>query len=183
MEIRIVNPGADGVGEVAVRSKTVMSHYLYDPELTAETIVDGWLMTGDLGKLDSSGHLQLLGRKKNMIVTAEGKNIYPEDIENVFDSLPVKEFCVFAANYLWPQRTMIGEQLVLVVHPDAAQNVNGAIHGEVERRNQRLVPYKRVSGYVLWQEDFPRTASLKIKRNILAEKIGRQLDRSAVQPL
>jgi hypothetical protein len=69
------------------------------------------------------------------------------------------------------------------VHPDAAQNVNGAIRGEVESRNQRLVPYKRVSGYVLWQEDFPRTASLKIKRNILAEKIGRQLDRSAVQPL
>jgi long-chain acyl-CoA synthetase len=183
MEIRIVNPGADGVGEVAVRSKTVMSHYLDDPELTAETIVDGWLLTGDLGKIDASGHLQLLGRKKNMIVTAEGKNIYPEDIENVFESLPVKEFCIFAANYLWPQRTMIGEQLVLVVHPDAAQNVNGAIHGEVERRNQRLVPYKRVSGYVLWQEDFPRTASLKIKRNILAEKIGRQLHRSAVQPL
>jgi len=78
---------------------------------------------------------------------------------------------------------LIGEQLLLVVHPDAAQNVNGAIPGEVERRNQRLLPYKRVSGYVLWQEDFPRTASLKIKRNILAEKIGRQLDRSAVQPL
>ncbi len=183
MQIRIVNPGADGVGEVAVRSKTVMSHYLDDPELTAETIVDGWLLTGDLGKMDAGGHLQLLGRKKNMIVTAEGKNIYPEDIENVFESLPVKEFCVFAANYLWPQRTMIGEQLVLVVHPDAAQNVNGAIRGEVERRNQLLVPYKRVSGYVLWPEDFPRTASLKIKRNILAEKIGRQLDRSAVQLL
>lgn len=183
MQIRIVNPDADGVGEVAVRSKTVMSHYLDDPELTAETIVDGWLMTGDLGKLDSNGHLQLLGRKKNMIVTAEGKNIYPEDIENVFDSLPVKEFCVFAANYLWPQRTVTGEQLVLVVHPDAAQNVNGAIHSEVEHRNQRLAPYKRVSGYVLWPEDFPRTASLKIKRNILAEQIGRQLDRNAVQLL
>jgi long-chain acyl-CoA synthetase len=183
MQIRIVNPGADGVGEVAARSKTVMSHYLDDPELTAETIVDGWLLTGDLGKMDASGHLQLLGRKKNMIVTAEGKNIYPEDVENVFENLPVKEFCVFAANYLWPQRTMTGEQLVLVLHPDAAQNVNGVIRGEVERRNQCLVPYKRVSGYVLWPEDFPRTASLKIKRNILAEKIGRQFDRSAVQPL
>ena len=90
---------------------------------------------------------------------------------------------MFAANYLWPQRTMAGEQLVLVLHPDAAQNVNGAIRGEVERRNQRLLPYKRVSGYVLWPEDFPRTASLKIKRNILAEQIGRQLDRSAVQLL
>jgi long-chain acyl-CoA synthetase len=183
MQIRILNPGPDGVGEVAVRSKTVMSHYLDDPELTAETIVDGWLMTGDLGKIDASGHLQLLGRKKNMIVTAEGKNIYPEDIENVFDSLPVKEFCVFAANYLWPQRTMLGEQLVLVLHPDPTQNVNGGIQGEVERRNQRLLPYKRVSGYVLWPDDFPRTASLKIKRNVLAEQIGRQIDRSAVQPL
>jgi len=183
MQVRIVNPGADGVGEVAVRSKTVMSHYLDDPELTAETIVDGWLMTGDLGKIDASGHLQLLGRKKNMIVTAEGKNIYPEDIENVFEGLPLKEFCVFAANYLWPQRSMTGEQLVLVARVDPAQNLNGAMRGELERRNQRLLPYKRVSGYILWDQDFPRTASLKIKRNMLAEQIGRQLDRSAVQPL
>ena len=183
MQVRIMNPDADGVGEVAVRSKTVMAHYLDDLELTAETIVDGWLLTGDLGKIDAGGHLHLLGRKKNMIVTAEGKNIYPEDIENVFESMPVKEFCVFAANYLWPQRTMTGEQLVLVVHPDPDQNNNGAIGREVERRNQGLLPYKRVSGYVLWPEDFPRTASLKIKRNILAEQVGRRLDRSAVQLL
>ena len=183
MQVRIINAGADGVGEVAVRSKTVMSHYLDDPELTAETIVDGWLLTGDLGKIDTGGHLQLLGRKKNMIVTAEGKNIYPEDIETAFESLPMREFCVFAANYVWPQRAMIGEQLVLVVHPDPTLNLNGAIRSEIERRNQRLLPYKRVSGYILWSEDFPRTASLKIKRNILAEQIGRRLQRSAVQPL
>ena len=84
-----------------------MSHYLDDSSSTAETIVDGWLMTGDLGRLDRQGHLRLFGRKKNMIVTAEGKNIYPEDIENVFEGLPVKEFCVFAANYLWPVHTMV----------------------------------------------------------------------------
>jgi len=183
MQVRILNAGADGVGEVAVRSKTVMSHYLDDPELTAETIVDGWLMTGDLGKIDASGHLQLLGRKKNMIVTAEGKNIYPEDIENVFEGLPLKEFCVFAANYLWPQRSMTGEQLVLVARVDPSQNPNGAMRSELEKCNQRLVPYKRISGYILWDEDFPRTASLKIKRNVLAEQIGRQVDRSAVQTL
>ena len=183
MQVRIVNAGADGVGEVAVRSKTVMSHYLDDPELTAETIVDGWLMTGDLGKIDASGHLQLLGRKKNMIVTGEGKNIYPEDIENVFEGLPLKEFCVFAANYLWPQRSMTGEQLVLVARADPAQNLNGAMRNELEKCNQRLLPYKRISGYILWDQDFPRTASLKIKRNVLAEQIGSQLDRNAVQPL
>src|SRR5258708_38825856 len=82
MEIRIVEPDADEIGEVTVRSKTVMSNYLDDPEMTAETIVDGWLMTGDLGRIDAEGHLQLFGRKKNMIVTPQGKNIYPEDSEN-----------------------------------------------------------------------------------------------------
>jgi len=104
MEVRIAHPTADGIGEVAVRGKTIMSGYLNEPELTAETIVDGWLLTGDLGRFDAAGHLQLFGRKKNMIVTEEGKNIYPEDIEAVFDGLPVKEFCIFAANYIWPER-------------------------------------------------------------------------------
>jgi long-chain acyl-CoA synthetase len=183
MEIRIVEPGADGIGEVAVRSKTVMSHYLDDPELTAETIVDGWLMTGDLGRLDSSGHLQLFGRKKNLIVSAEGKNIYPEDIEHAFEGLPVKEFCVFAANYVWPQRTMVGEQLVLVIHPEPGQAVTDAIRTEISRRNSRLLNYKRISGYAVWDQDFPRTASMKIKRAVLAEQIGKQLDRSAMVAL
>ena len=183
VELRIVAPDADGVGEVAVRSKTVMSHYLDDPDMTAETLVDGWLMTGDLGRLDRTGHLQLLGRKKNMIVTAEGKNIYPEDIENVFEGLPVKEFCIFAANYLWPQRTLAGEQLVMILHPEPGHDVSEAVRAELSLRNERLLPYKRISGFVSWPEDFPRTASLKIKRNILAEQIGRQLSRSAVVSL
>src|SRR5258708_1498440 len=87
MEVSIVNPAADGVGEVAVRSKTIMAGYLNEPELTAETIVDGWLMTGDLGRFDGQGHLQLTGRKKNMIVAEEGKKIDPEDIETVFEGV------------------------------------------------------------------------------------------------
>src|SRR6202011_4709641 len=94
VELRILNPDAEGVGEVAARSKTVMSHYLDDPELTMETIVEGWLLTGDLGRFGRGGHLHLLGRKGNMIVTEGGKHIYPEDIENVFDGFPVKEFCI-----------------------------------------------------------------------------------------
>jgi long-chain acyl-CoA synthetase len=183
-EVRIVDPGPDGIGEVAARGPTIMSHYLDDPELTAETIVDGWLMTGDLGRLDRDGHLQLFGRKKNMIVTAEGKNIYPEDIENVFEGLPVKEFCVFAANYLWPAHTMVGEQLVLVVRLDPSRPEAGeTLRAEIAARNQRLLNYKRVGGYVLWEEDFPRTASLKIKRGVLAEQIREKRERDAVLPL
>jgi long-chain acyl-CoA synthetase len=183
MEVKIANPNAEGIGEVTVRSRTLMSHYLDDPEMTAETIVDGWLMTGDLGRLGPSGHLQLFGRKKNMIVTEEGKNIYPEDVETYFAGLAVKEFCVFAANYLWPARTMVGEQLVLVLHPENAQEINEALLKDVAERNRRLLNYKRISGYLAWDRDFPLTASLKIKRVELAEQIRQNRGRSAVLPL
>src|SRR5207249_4586810 len=138
---------------------TVMAGYLNEPELTAETVVDGWLLTGDLGRFDGAGHLQLAGRKTNMIVTEEGKNIYPEDIETVFESLPVKEFCVFAANYIWPKRSMVGERLVLVVHLDGGQEYSEKLRRDMNARNNRLLNYKRVHGVVLLDEVFPRTAS------------------------
>lgn len=184
MEVKIVNPNAEGIGEVAVRSKTVMSHYLDDPEMTAATIVDGWLMTGDLGRSDGDGHLQLFGRVKNMIVTEEGKNVYPEDIETAFEGLPVKEFCVFAANYVWQRQSMTGEQLMIVLHLDGGQEFTESLRAELESRNRRLLNFKRISGYVLWQEDFPRTASLKIKRTVLAEELRNSRAREdALQPL
>jgi len=183
MEVRIVDPDPDGIGQVTVRSKTVMSGYLNEPELTAETIVDGWLMTGDLGRFDRDGHLQLFGRKKNMIVTEEGKNIYPEDIEAVFDSLPVKEFCVFAANYIWPQRSMVGEQLILVIHLEPGQPFTEDLRRDITMRNARLLNYKRIHGILVFDEDFPRTASLKIKRNILAERLAHFDRGTVVQPL
>jgi len=183
MEIRILHPDAEKVGEVAVRSKTVMSHYLDDPEMTAETIVDGWLITGDLGRIDANGDLQLFGRKKNMIVTEEGKNIYPEDVESVFEHAPAKEFCVFAANYLWPARTMTDEQLVLIVHPESAPPVSPEIIAKLAEHNRRLLPYKRVGSYLIWNRDFPRTASMKVKRAELAEQIRGAVGRDAVVPL
>ena len=180
VELRIMNPDEEGVGEVAVRSKTVMSHYLDDPELTLETIVDGWLLTGDLGRFEHHGHLQLLGRKKNMIVTEGGKNIYPEDIETVFDSLPVKEYAVFAANYIWPKKELGGEILVLVLRLEQNQKFDSQMLEEIAARNRRLPDFKRVSGYLIWERDFPRTASMKIKRQVLAEEIGKTAQRSAI---
>jgi long-chain acyl-CoA synthetase len=179
MEVKIVDASVDGVGEVYIRSKTIMSGYLNEPELTAETIVDGWLRTGDLGKFDEQGHLHLSGRKKNMIVTEEGKNIYPEDIEAAFESLPVKEFCVFAANYIWPRRSMVGEQLIIAIHLENNQQLTEELKQNVIQRNNRLLNYKRIHGIVLFADDFPRTASLKIKRNELAERLGK-LDRDRV---
>jgi len=180
--VRILNPDDEGIGEVAVRSRAVMSHYLDDPELTAQTIVEGWLLTGDLGRFDRNGreHLQLFGRKKNMIVTAGGKNIYPEDIESVFDGLPVKECCVFAANYLWPQKTLGTEMLVLVVRLEQNQQFDEKLRDEIVAQNRRLADFKRVGGYLVWEKDFPRTASLKIKRGELAAEIGAGAARESV---
>ncbi|PYX09500.1 MAG: hypothetical protein DMG88_05925 [Acidobacteria bacterium] len=150
-----------------------MSYYLDDPELTAETIVNGWLLTGDLGRFDGTGHLQLFGRKKNMIVTEGGKNIYPEDIENVFDGLSVKEYCIFAANYLWPQKTFGQEVLVLVIRLEPGQEFSDSLKNDIIVRNRRLPDFKRVGGYLIWDQDFPRTASMKIKRTVLADEIGK----------
>jgi len=173
-EVRIVDAGPDGIGEVTTSGPTVMAHYLKEPELTAETIRDGWLFTGDLGRLEPSGHLVLVGRKKNMIVTAGGKNVYPEDIENAFEGLAVKEFCIFAEHYLWSERS---ERLVVAVRADDRD-----FAAELRRRNRRLPDFKRVHGYLLWERDFPRTASLKIKRDQLANEI-RQVDPAAVESL
>jgi long-chain acyl-CoA synthetase len=179
VELRILHPDAEGVGEVAAHSKTVMAYYLDDPELTAQTIVDGWLLTGDLGRFDNAGHLQLFGRKKNMIVTEGGKNIYPEDIETAFDGLAVKEFCVFAANYIWPDKQLGREALVLVLRPEQDHEFDERLKADIVVRNRKLPDFKRVGGYLVWGEDFPRTASMKIKRLLLAEKIGKHLERAS----
>ena len=183
MEVRILNPDADGIGQVSVRSKTLMVGYLNEPELTAQTIVDGWLMTGDMGRFDAAGHLQLFGRKKNMIVTEEGKNVYAEDVEQAFEGLPVKEFCVFAANYIWPSRSMVGEQLVLVIHLEPGKALTEELREEIAKRNSRLINYKRIHGIVVYDEDFPLTASLKIIRVSLAERLGKLERNQAVVPV
>jgi long-chain acyl-CoA synthetase len=183
VELRLLNPDPDGIGEVAVRSKTVMAHYLDDPELTAQTIVDGWLLTGDLGRFDGNGHLQLFGRKKNMIVTEGGKNIYPEDVETYFDSLPVKEYCIFAANYVWPAKNLGQEMLVLVTHLEQGQELTDTLKEEMASCNRRVPDFKRAGGFLVWERDFPRTASMKIKRTELAEEIRKILGRGAVVTL
>jgi long-chain acyl-CoA synthetase len=183
VELRILSPDEEGIGEVAARSKTIMSRYLNDPELTAQTIVDGWLLTGDLGKFDGDGHLQLLGRKKNMIVTEGGKNIYPEDIENAFEGINAKEFCIFAANFIWPAKELGGEELVLVVRLEPGQEFSEDLKQEIDQRNRMLPDFKRVGGYVPWERDFPRTASMKIKRETLAQEMSKALSRAAIVQL
>jgi len=176
VDLELRNTNDEGIGEVWIRSKTIMKGYLNEPELTAETIVDGWLKTGDLGSVDAAGHLKLVGRAKNMIVTEGGKNIYPEDIESAFDGLDdCEEYCVFAANYIWPTGKLTDEQLMIVVRPTNG-NVDGLVD-QIRDLNRNLVDFKRLSSVVVWPEDFPRTASMKVKRNQLAHSMGEELKR------
>ncbi|MBC7174078.1 MAG: AMP-binding protein, partial [Polyangiaceae bacterium] len=173
--IEIRNADPEGVGEVWVTSRTIMMGYLDDPEQTAETVVDGWLRTGDVGYLDASGHLHLVGRSKNMIVTAGGKNVYPEDIESAFEDLPCDEMVVYASNYLWPGK-LTEESLVAVVRGGERESILRI----VEERNRRLPDFKRVRGLLLWDEEFPRTASMKVKRGPLAEALREGASRGTV---
>jgi long-chain acyl-CoA synthetase len=121
--------------------------------------------------------LQLFGRRKNMIVTAGGKNIYPEDIENAFVGIPVKEYCIFAANYLWPQNRPGGEELVLVLRLEPGQEWTPELQKQIEVRNRRLPDFKRIHGITVWGRDFPRTASMKVKREALAESMRAEMAR------
>ena len=182
-EVEIRDPGPDGVGEVWVRGPTVMKGYYKAPERTAEALVDGWLRTGDLGYLDASGHLHLVGRAKNMIVTEGGKNVYPEDIEAHFEDLPgCEELCVFARNYVWPRKTLVGETLVAVVHPEDGANPD-ALRAALSAANRRLPDFKRLAGVVLVDEAFPRTASMKVKRGELAGRLRALDPNEAIHPL
>jgi long-chain acyl-CoA synthetase len=182
-EIEIRNAGDDGIGEVWVRGPTVMKGYLDAPELTRETLVDGWLRTGDLGQIDAAGHLKLAGRAKNMIVTAGGKNVYPEDIEGAFAKLDgCEEYCVFAANYLWKSGKLVDEQLVLVVRPKDGADV-AALERQAAQLNLKLSEHKRVHAVQVWTHEFPRTASQKIKREVLARALGEGSTRAALRAL
>ena len=166
--IRIAQPNTTGIGEVQIHGDTIMLGYYKAPELTKNALKDGWLHTGDLGWIDASGHLHLVGRTKNMIVTSGGKNIYPEDIEHAFESIPNEELVVFAQNYIWPQNEWVEEQLIAVIRPH--QNAN-TWKQQLKEHNYRLPEFKRIGGFIEWTEEFPRTASLKIKRQQLAEEI------------
>ena len=173
-ELELRDAGPDGIGEVYARGRTLMTGYVDAPELTAETLIDGWLRTGDLGSLDAAGHLRLVGRRKNMIVTEGGKNVYPEDVEAAFEGVPCEELSIFASRMLGAASAGLSknaERLTMVIRP--RKDVTSAtLRAALAERNLKLVDYKRVASYLLWDREFPRTASMKVKREVLAEEIS-----------
>jgi len=174
-EVRIAPPeasadadsGADG--EVLIRGPIIMQGYFNRPDATAAALRDGWLYTGDLGRLDAEGRLSITGRKKELIVLSSGKNIYPEEIEAVYrKSAFIKELCVLG---LARPGEPAAERLYAVVVPDdqvlrerKIANVGDVIRFEMEGASVNLPHHKRVLGYEIWMEPLPRTSTSKIKR-------------------
>ena len=170
VELRIDNPNEDGEGEICVKGDTVMMGYYKMPELTAEVLEpDGWFHTGDYGRIDEVNRLYITGRKKNLIVLRNGKNIYPEEIEDYIMNLPlVGEVIVSAA------RNENGEEVGLCAEilPDEKQvggmtdeEIYDKIKQSVTDLNDRLPQYKHVHNVVIRKEAFDKTTTGKIKRN------------------
>ena len=146
-----------------------MREYFRRPDATAAALVDGWLKTGDLGRLDDGGRLVVTGRSKEIIVLSSGKNIYPEEIEAVYrKSAVIKEICVLG---LARPGEPSAERLYAVVVPNEdvvrerkVTNIGDLLRFEMEGASVHLPHHKRVLGYEIWREPLPRTSTGKIKR-------------------
>jgi len=174
VEGKIVDPqpqedGGPAVGELAVRGAVVMKGYWNRPDATAAVLRDGWFYTGDLGYFDSHGHLFLTGRKKEVIVLSNGKNIYPEEIEAYYLKSPfIKEMAVMG---LEGKPGEGGDRLHAVIVPNfdvlrqkKIVNAKEVIRFDIESLSQQIPSTKRIGSYEIWQEDLPRTTTRKIKR-------------------
>ena len=182
VEARIIDPkpveeGAPPTGEIAIRGAIVMKGYWNRPEATAEVLRDGWLYTGDLGYFDSGGNLFITGRRKEVIVLANGKNVYPEEIEaHYLQAHYVKEICVMALEARPGDPT--SERLYAVVVPNfellrerKIVNTKEAIRTEVEALSHRIASTKRIGSYDIWQQELPRTTTRKLKRFQIEKKV------------
>ncbi len=166
VEIRIADPDHAGVGEVIARGPNVMLGYFGNEEATREALVDRWLYTGDLGRLDEEGNLYLVGRSKDIIVDTNGKNVYPDEVEEVYQESPyIKEISVIGL----PDG--IGEKVACLVVPDyeydialSRDEVKQKIDEHFREVSGKLPYYKRVKLLRFTDDELPRTATRKVKR-------------------
>lgn len=174
-EVKIADPNEDGIGEILYKGPNVMLGYYEMPEKTAEVIdKDGWFHTGDLGFMDPEGWLYITGRKKNVIVTKTGKNIYPEELEQVLNKLPVIEECMVYG--LDGMDAGDGTIVAVQVRPDYEairergprepdeEDVYEIVKRFIAEENQKLPNYKRIRHIVIREEEFVKTTTHKIKR-------------------
>jgi len=176
IQVRIDAPNEDQVGEILVAGPNVMQGYYNNPQATTEVLQDGWYRTGDLGRLDPEGYLSICGRVKNLIVTPNGKNVYPEEVENELLKSPyIAEVMVYGHRV-----GSCAEEVHAVIYPNqeelenlAGKRGKGAltvadleqlIRDEVLAAGRGLADYKRVKRFTIREDEFPKTTTRKIKR-------------------
>ena len=171
-EVKIIDQDEEGVGEIIVKGPSVMIGYYDNPEATEEVLKDGWLYTGDYGRFDDEGFLYLCGRKKFVIVTKNGKNIFPEEIEALLVEEPfIEEVLVYGTvdksdgdvivrAEVFPNYDALKEQLGEITE----DGIKDAIKACIENVNDKMPTYKRVKRFKLREEEFEKTSTRKIKR-------------------
>ena len=174
MEVKIIDKDAEGVGEICLKGPNVMMGYMNNPEETEKSLKDGWFHTGDLGYVDRNKYIYITGRKKNVIITANGKNVYPEELENYLD-----ESIFISESMVWAKDDENGNDRIIIatVKPDMEEIKNylgeGAedpdaikelMQSEVDRINAPQPLFKKIGKVIIRTEDFEKTTTHKIKR-------------------
>ncbi len=179
-EVMIYKPNKEGIGELIVKGDNVMLGYFENKLATEKVIRDGWFFTGDLGKMNKEGFFSITGRKKNVIVTKNGKNIYPEEVEAYLDKSPfIAESMVYGKDDEASEETFVYAMIVpsmdvirekLEKTEVTQDEVFRIIDIEVKNVNRNMPLYKRIRRFTIREEEFAKTSTKKIKRYV--EKIG-----------
>jgi long-chain acyl-CoA synthetase len=178
-EVMIIHQDENGVGEIICRSDSVMLGYYDDPEETEKVLIDGWLHTGDYGYMDKDGFLYISGRKKNVIVTKNGKNIFPEEVEYYLHKSDYIQEAI-----VWGVENNGGDIVVYAeIFPDfllieneygklSEEALNRLIKSEIDKINENMPLYKRVKRFGIRETEFEKTTTKKIKRHTINSSVG-----------
>lgn len=169
------------IGEILAKGDNIMMGYYQDEEKTKETIKDGWLYTGDVGYFNEKGNLVITGRTKNVIVTSNGKNIYPEELETLINRIPlVEESMVYGAKaakknqeLIVTARVTINKEYLEEKYKDVKlsnKQIHDIIWEEIKKINRELVSYKAIKKLEVKEDEFIKTTTMKIKRFAELEK-------------
>ena len=176
-EVEIRGTDSEGNGEIVARGPNIMKGYYNNREATNETLTaDGWLLTGDIGYFDDEGYLYITGRKKFVIVTRGGKNVFPEEIEEkLTKSIYIEEALVFSPNdidiqaVIYPNMNEVNEKFESIGEQITPDKIWEFIKLEVRKTNSDLQSYKKVRQFAIRVEEFPKTTTRKIKRHLFKE--------------
>ena len=181
-QFKIDSPDADGVGEIWLKGDNITRGYYKDEAATAASFEDGWFKTGDYGRVDEEGLLYIVGRKKNLIILDNGKNIFPEDIEAFFmEHIDyITEVVVFEAEKQINGRPQKLIASAFYVNPENVENkteaeISEMLNKDVERVNKMLPAYKRTQDIMLSTTEFEINSTRKVIRSKVVERYYKNL--------